>query len=105
MPSFDTTTLEATMTPLRQRMIDELTLRGMSARTHESYLGAVLGLAKYYRRSPDHLSIEEVRAYLLHLERDRHLSWSSLNVAASGLRFLYFKTLKWELVRMEIPPR
>ena len=55
------------MTPLRQRMIDELTLRGMAERTQESYLGAVSGLAKYYHRSPDQLSIEEVRAYLLHL--------------------------------------
>lgn len=93
------------ITPLRQRMIDEMTLRGMSPRTHESYLGAVSGLAKYYRRSPDQLSIEEVRNYLLHLERDQKVSWSTLNIAASGLRFLYFKTLKWEPALMDIPPR
>ena len=93
------------MTPLRQRMIDEMTLRGMSPRTHESYLEAVFGLARYYKQSPEQLNIEQVREYLLHLERERHLSWSSLNVAVSGLRFLYFKTLKWELVRMDIPPR
>ena len=92
-------------TPLRQRMIDEMTLRGMSPRTLESYVGAVFGLAKYYRRSPDQLSIEEVRGYLLHLERDRRVSWSTLNVTASGLRFLYFKILKWELAAMAIPPR
>ena len=92
-------------TPLRQRMIDEMTLRGMSPRTHESYLGAVSGLAKYYKRPPDGLSIEDIRNYLLHLERDRHLAWNSLNQAASGLRFFYFKTLKWEPARMDIPPR
>jgi site-specific recombinase XerD len=92
-------------TPLRQRMIDEMTLRGMSPRTLESYVGAVFGLSKYYRRSPDQLSIEEVRCYLLHLERDRRVSWSTLNVTASGLRFFYFKILKWELAAMEIPPR
>ena len=92
-------------TPLRQRMIDEMTLRGMSPRTHESYLGAVFGLARYYKRSPDQLSIEDVRKYLLHLERGRHVSWSTLNAVASGLRFLYFKTLKWEPARMDIPPR
>jgi site-specific recombinase XerD len=91
--------------PLRQRMIDEMTLRGMSPRTHESYLGAVFGLAKYYRRPPDQLTIEEVRGYLLHLERERKVSWSTLNAAASGLRFFYFKTLKWEPTAMEIPPR
>lgn len=86
-------------------MIDEMTLRGMSPRTEESYVGAVFGLAKYYQRSPDELSIEEVRGYLLHLERDRRVSWSTLNVTASGLRFLYFKTLKWEPAAMNIPPR
>ncbi len=92
-------------TPLRQRMIDEMTLRGMSPRTHESYIGAVLGLAKYYRRSPEQLTLEEVRQYLLHLERERRLSWSSLNATKCGLRFLYFKTLKWEPALMDIPPR
>lgn len=93
------------ITPLRQRMIDEMTLRGMSPRTHESYLGAVSGLAKYYHRPPDQLSIEDIRDYLLHLERERKVSWSTLNAAASGLRFFYFQTLRWEPAAMEIPPR
>jgi site-specific recombinase XerD len=93
------------MTLLRQRMIDEMTLRGMSPRTHESYLGAVYGLARHYKQSPDQLNIEQVRGYLLHLERERHLSWNSLNVAVSGLRFFYFQTLRWERTRMDIPPR
>lgn len=97
--------MSRTTTPLRQRMIDEMTLRGMSPRTQESYVGAVMGLAKYYRRAPDQLTIEEVRNYLLHIERDRRLSWNTLNVTVSGLRFFYFKTLKWELTRMDIPPR
>jgi len=93
------------MTELRQRMIDEMTLRGFSPKTHEAYLGAVTGLACFYKQSPDKLSLEQVRQYLLHLERDRHLSWSSLNVAVSGFRFLYFQTLKWNLDAMEIPKR
>jgi integrase/recombinase XerD len=92
-------------TPLRQRMIDEMTLRGMSPRTHESYLGAVFGIAKFYRQSPDQPSLEQVRQYLLHLERERRLSWSSINAAKCGLRFFYFKTLKWEPADMEIPLR
>ena len=58
----------------RQRMIDEMTLRGMSPWTHESYLGAVFALAKYYNRPPDQLSIEDIRNYLLHLERERQVS-------------------------------
>ena len=93
------------MTELRQRMIDQMTLRGFSPRTHESYLDAVTGLARYYKQPPDQLSSEQVRQYLLYLERERHLAWNSSNVAASGLRFLYFDTLKWEPVKLEIPPR
>ena len=93
------------MSELRQRMIDQMTLRGFSPRTHESYLSAVTGLARYYKKSPDQLNVEQVRQYLLYLERERHVSWSSLNVAMSGLRFLYFDTLKWEPVAMDIPRR
>ena len=93
------------MSELRQRMIDQMTLRGFSPRTHESYLGAVTGLARYYKQSPDRLNTEQVQQYLLYLERERHLAWSSLNMTVSGLRFLYFDTLKWEPVKLEIPPR
>jgi integrase/recombinase XerD len=53
------------MSELRQRMIDQMTLRGFSPRTHESYLEAVTGLARYYKQSPDQLSAEQVRQYLL----------------------------------------
>ena len=76
------------MSELRQRMIDQMTLRGFSPRTHESYLEAVTGLARYYKQSPDQLSAEQIRQYLLYLERERHLAWSSLNVAVS--RFAFF---------------
>ena len=82
------------MSELRQRMIDQMTLRGFSPRTHESYLGAVIGLARHYHLSPDQLNAEQVRQYLLYLEREKHLAWSSLTVAASGLRFLYFRAAR-----------
>jgi integrase/recombinase XerD len=52
------------MTQLRQRMIDEMTLRGFSPRTHESYLGAVIDIARHYKKPPDQLNVEEVRQYL-----------------------------------------
>ena len=93
------------MTPLRQRMIDEMTLRGMSPRTHESYVGAVIGLTRYHKQSPDTLNADQIRGYLPHLERERRLAWSSLNVAASGLRFFYQETLGWKDVQVSIPPR
>lgn len=72
------------MTELRQRMIDAMTIRGFSPRTHTSYIRAVRSLAKHYRRSPDELSVAEVQAYLLHMIRVRKLSWSTCNVAVNA---------------------
>ncbi len=58
------------MTELRQRMDEDMLVRGMADRTRESYLWAVTGLATFYHRSPDQVSDGEVQAYLLHLIRD-----------------------------------
>ena len=65
------------MTPLRQRMLDALILRGMAPRTQESYIDAVARLARHYKRSPAALSAEEVQGYLLHLLRERQRSRST----------------------------
>ena len=59
------------MTPLRQKMIDAMLMRGMSPRTQRSYLMAVTELAKYYHRSPDQLSGEELQAFFLALVKER----------------------------------
>jgi integrase/recombinase XerD len=91
------------MTPLRQRMIDDMVLRAMSPRTQEAYLGAVFGLAKYYRRSPDSLSEAEVQAYVLYVIQERKLAWSSCNIIKSGLRFLYEVTLHRTPAELRIP--
>jgi site-specific recombinase XerD len=84
-------------------MIDSMTLRGMAAKTQAGYVRAVAGLATYYGRSPDRISDEEVQAYLLHLIRERKLSWSSCNVAVHGLRFFYHKTLSRKKTTFHIP--
>ena len=55
------------MTPLRRRMIEDLQLRGYSERTVEAYVHAVAQLARFYGQSPDQLSEEQIRRYLLHL--------------------------------------
>ena len=92
------------MGALRTRMIEEMKLRNFSPRTQESYVGAMIGLAKHYRRSPDQLTQEEIRAYLLHLEK-RGLSPSSRNVAISGMKFFYHQMLGWNDKQLFIPPR
>ena len=75
------------MTPLRQRMFDALVLHGKAARTQQAYIGAVAGLARHYRRSPEQLSADEVQRYLLHLLRERHLARSSVNHVNTGSDF------------------
>ena len=58
------------MATLREQMIQEMTLRGLSANTQRAYLQAVSKLAQHYGRSPDRLSNREVKAYLFHLHQD-----------------------------------
>ena len=82
------------MTPLRSRLIEEITLRGYSPRTGEAYVHAVYGLAAHYHRPPDVLSDQELRAYLLDLHLKSGKSRSTLNVAVSGLRFFYQHVLQ-----------
>ena len=80
------------MTPLRKRMIDDMTLAGLAPRTQDVYIQAVRDLAVHYRRSPDRISEEEVRRYLLGL-RDRGAARGTFKTAHYGLQFLYRQTL------------
>ena len=61
------------MGELRDRMHHDLVVRGLSERTQEAYTDAVVGLAKYYRRSPDQLTQREVEVSLVHLTEERKL--------------------------------
>ena len=91
------------MTELRRRMDEDMVVRGMADRTRETYLWAVEGLARYYRRSPDQVTDQEVQGYLRHLLQDRHRSWSTVHIVVHGLRFFYHTTLKRDRTTFEIP--
>jgi integrase/recombinase XerD len=82
----------AAMSPLRQRMIEDMTIRNLSPQTQRSYVQAVARFSKYFGRSPDRLSPEEVRAYQLHLI-SRGIAWSSVNQVTCALRFFFGTTL------------
>jgi len=86
------------MSPLRQRMIEDMKLAGLSAGTHAIYIKAVRGLAAHYRRSPDQLSEEEVRAFLLSM-RERGAARGTFKANHYGIQFLYRNTLNrdWAL--------
>jgi len=90
---------------LRKRFCDYMVLRGLAEKTQEEYLRGVVGLVRYYRRSPDELSHAEIQAYLLYLIKDRELAWSSCNVACAALRVFYRDVLGWDESRFSIPPR
>ena len=81
------------MTPLRQRMLNDMTVRGLAENTKKSYLSSVTGLARHYRRSPDQVSAQEVQDYLIHLHEQRGLAWQSCNCVRHGIRFFYRITL------------
>ena len=81
------------MTALRQRMIAAMQMHGFSARTHESYLSAVRGLAKFTRRAPDTLQPADLKGYFEHLVRERQLAPASVRLAYNGIRFLYLQVL------------
>jgi len=79
---------------LRQRMSDDLEMRGFAAKTRASYLRSVSRLAKYCGKSPETLSEEELRRYFVHLACERKLSRSTVKIALSGIKFLFVTTLR-----------
>jgi hypothetical protein len=82
----------AQMTPLRRRMIDDMTVRNLSPATQQSYVYAVAKFSRFFGCSPDRLGIEEVRAYQLHLA-GLGWSWSHINQVSCALRFFFGVTL------------
>ena len=84
------------MTELRQRMIECLQLRGLSARTQESYVRAVRQLAEHYHKSPDLITEEELRQYFLYLKNVKHYSRSTATIAICGIKFFFERTLEKE---------
>ena len=95
------------MTPLRQQMINIMTYRNFSLKTHEVYLGWVFCLAKHYRRAPEEISETEIEQWLMHLVLKQHLAPASVRQAANGVTFLYRQVLKREdfLVKISLPKR
>lgn len=90
----------AQISPLRQRMIEDLTIRNLSRETQRSYVHHVAKFSRFFGRSPDQLGYEEVRAYQAHLV-GRRVSWGALNQTVCALRFFYGVTLG----RSDLPER
>lgn len=82
------------MTPLRQRMLEDMRLRNFSPETQRSYIHYIEGFAKYFNQSPEELDIEAVREYQLYLIEGRMMSPQSVNCFTSAAKFLYRETLE-----------
>jgi integrase/recombinase XerD len=86
------------MNTLREKMLAELQLRGITPRTQTAYLREVANLENYFNKSPEELGEEEVKEYLVHLLEDRGLSSGTYKYYAAGIKFLYRTTLNREEV-------
>ncbi len=80
------------MTPLRQRLCEDLRIRGYAPKTVAAYVAAVVKLTRFAGRPPDQLTADDLRAFQLHL-RQHGVPWNSFNQIVCGLRFFYRVTL------------
>jgi integrase/recombinase XerD len=96
--------MELHMTPLRQRMIEDMQIRNLSPHTQESYVQQVSQFARHFGKSPIELCPEDIRSYQVYLTNDRKLAPISTLIAVSAIRFLYKTTLKKQWAFEEVIP-
>lgn len=87
------------MGAIKEKMKRDMEIRGLSKRTQESYLGCIKQFVKYFMKSPDLLSLEDIHTYQLHLIRDKKAAENTFNQHVSALKFLYRRTLTrdWQI--------
>jgi integrase/recombinase XerD len=95
------------MTPLRQKMLQDLRIRNYSPETVDTYIQRVAAFARYFGKSPDLLGPPHIRQYQVHLIEEAGASWSTLNQTVCALRFLYKKTLhkQWPIEHLPYAKR
>ena len=90
---------------LRTQFLNYMTLERFSPYTQKNYVTAVKGLARFYNKSPDTLTNDEVQEYFRHLLEDRKFSWGTCNNYFSGILCFYRNICKWDETNFHIPPR
>jgi integrase/recombinase XerD len=93
---------EPSISPLRQRMLDDMAIRRFKPRTQDMYVRAVAKFAQHFRTSPDKLDFEHVRAYQLHLVRSGFQA-GYIRQTMTVLRFFYKVTLRRPEAPLLIP--
>ena len=92
------------MTPLRQRMTEDMQVRNLSPCTQTCYVQQVSLFARHFHRSPEQLGPEEIRAYQVYLSNEKKLAPGSVLIAVAALRFLYKVSLKKDWTFEEVIP-
>ncbi len=90
------------MSKLREQMLADLQLRGITEQTQRDYLREVGNFASYFGKSPEELGESEVKEYLLHVMKEKKVSNGTLRQYVAALKFLYKHTLKREGVMEHI---
>jgi site-specific recombinase XerD len=90
------------ISPLRRRMIEDMTVRQFTARTQEGYIRAVKGFSTFLGASPDTASAEDLRRYRLHLV-ESGVGAPTINHSLTGLRFLFLVTLRKPAIVLDMP--
>jgi site-specific recombinase XerD len=95
------------MSALRDKMIEDMQLKGLAVRTQEAYVNAVLQLSRYFKKSPDCVDEEGLREYFLYLKNEKQVADSTFSIALCGIKFFYEQTLKkeWHILQLVRPDR
>lgn len=95
------------MSVLRQKMIEDMQLKGLAVRTQEAYVNAVLQLSRRFKKSPDSIDEEELREYFLYLKNEKQVAESTFSIALCGIKFFYEQTLQkeWHTLQLVRPDR
>ncbi len=91
------------MTALRQRMLQALSIRNLSARTTRTYISLVSRFALFFRRSPDRLGLPEIEQYLFFLRDEKKVSYCLFNQTVCALRFFYLHVMERPDLVVRIP--
>ena len=84
--------IDKAISPLRQRMIEDMTIRNLTPKTQQGYIRTVTSFADFLGRPPDTASFEDVRLFQLHLARSG-VGAGAHNFAVTALRFFFGATL------------
>ena len=95
------------MSVLRQKMIEDMQLKGLAVRTQEAYVNAVVQLSRRYQKSPDCIDEQELRGYFLYLKNEKKVADSTFSIALCGIKFFFEQTLgkEWHTLQLVRPDR